>query len=120
MPGRFSEYDRIWRPGAPAPDSADLTQEQLAQLTGLSVRSIGDLERGVTGEPRRSTRRLLEAGVKLPEPMAEKADDSGERIPSAQMCRACPPPCAISLGVQPSWPLSPACSMRLETRSAWW
>jgi tetratricopeptide (TPR) repeat protein/transcriptional regulator with XRE-family HTH domain len=65
--------------------AADLTQEQLAQLTGLSVRSIGDLERGVTGDPRRSTRRLLEQVLKLPGPTAERADDSGERKPSAQI-----------------------------------
>jgi transcriptional regulator with XRE-family HTH domain len=45
-----------------------LTQAELAELTALSIRSIGDLERGVTGEPRTSSRRLLRRALKLPEP----------------------------------------------------
>jgi tetratricopeptide (TPR) repeat protein len=36
-----------------------LTQEQLAEMSGLSVRAISDIERGVTGEPRRSSAALL-------------------------------------------------------------
>src|SRR5579863_7496464 len=59
--------------------AAELSQEELAQLTGLSVRTIGDLERGVTGEPRRSSRRLLEQVLKLPPPGSDSAgDDAGE------------------------------------------
>jgi transcriptional regulator with XRE-family HTH domain len=34
---------------------AGLTQEELAQKSGLSVRAISDLERGRTRRPRRST-----------------------------------------------------------------
>ncbi len=51
-----------------------LTQAELAELTGLSIRSISDLERGVTGEPRRSSRRLLEQVLNLPEPAQDAAD----------------------------------------------
>jgi tetratricopeptide (TPR) repeat protein/transcriptional regulator with XRE-family HTH domain len=36
-----------------------LTMEQLAERTGLSVRAIGDIERGRTGRPRRSSAGLL-------------------------------------------------------------
>jgi transcriptional regulator with XRE-family HTH domain len=43
--------------------AAGLTQAELAKLTGLSVRSIRDLERGATATPRRSSRRLLEQAL---------------------------------------------------------
>jgi tetratricopeptide (TPR) repeat protein/transcriptional regulator with XRE-family HTH domain len=50
--------------------AAGLTQEQLAERSALSVRAIGDLERGRTGQPRRSTlRQLAEA---LSEPASDK------------------------------------------------
>jgi transcriptional regulator with XRE-family HTH domain len=38
---------------------AGLTQEELAARTGLSVRGLSDLERGVRTIPRRDTLRLL-------------------------------------------------------------
>ena len=38
---------------------ARLTQEELAEATGLSDRSISDLERGIATTPRRDTIRLL-------------------------------------------------------------
>jgi transcriptional regulator with XRE-family HTH domain/tetratricopeptide (TPR) repeat protein len=47
--------------------AAGLTQAELAELTGLSIRSISDIERGVT-EPRTSSRRLLEKALGLAEP----------------------------------------------------
>ncbi len=43
---------------------AGLTQEQLAELSGLSVRAISDIERGTTARPRRSSVALLEAALK--------------------------------------------------------
>jgi tetratricopeptide (TPR) repeat protein len=43
---------------------AGLTQEQLAELSGLSVRAISDIERGITARPRRSSVALLEAALK--------------------------------------------------------
>ena len=42
---------------------ARLTQEQLAELSGLSVRAISDIERGTTMRPRRSSIALLEAAL---------------------------------------------------------
>jgi tetratricopeptide (TPR) repeat protein len=43
---------------------AGLTQEQLAELSGLSVRAISDIERGTTVRPRRSSIALLEAALR--------------------------------------------------------
>jgi helix-turn-helix protein len=43
---------------------AGLTQEQLAELSGLSVRAISDIERGTTLRPRRSSIALLEAALR--------------------------------------------------------
>jgi tetratricopeptide (TPR) repeat protein/transcriptional regulator with XRE-family HTH domain len=43
---------------------AGLTQEQLAGLSGLSVRAISDIERGTTARPRRSSIALLEAALR--------------------------------------------------------
>ena len=42
---------------------AGLTQEQLAELSGLSVRAISDIERGTTMRPRRTSIALLEAAL---------------------------------------------------------
>jgi transcriptional regulator with XRE-family HTH domain/tetratricopeptide (TPR) repeat protein len=54
------------RAGLPAPAllvelrrAAGLTQEELAERTGLSARSIGDLERGATRRPRRASLEAL-------------------------------------------------------------
>jgi hypothetical protein len=43
---------------------AGLTQEQLSELSGLSVRAISDIERGTTTRPRRSSIALLEAALR--------------------------------------------------------
>jgi tetratricopeptide (TPR) repeat protein len=43
---------------------AGLTQEQLAELSGLSVRTISDIERGTTARPRRSSIALLDAALR--------------------------------------------------------
>src|SRR5579859_3262561 len=47
---------------------AGLTQEEVAAKTGLSVRAIGDLERGLTTKPHRSSLELLAEVLELPEP----------------------------------------------------
>jgi len=44
---------------------ARLTQEELAEATGLSPRSISDLERGIAATPCRETVRLLADGLHL-------------------------------------------------------
>ncbi|GAA0936807.1 hypothetical protein GCM10009559_29510 [Pseudonocardia zijingensis] len=47
---------------------AALTQEELAERTGLSVRALGKLESGETSRPRPTTVRLLTDGLGLAEP----------------------------------------------------
>jgi tetratricopeptide (TPR) repeat protein/DNA-binding XRE family transcriptional regulator len=50
---------------------AGLTQEQLAELSGLSIRAISDIERGITIRPHRSSVALLEAALDLAGPDRE-------------------------------------------------
>jgi tetratricopeptide (TPR) repeat protein/transcriptional regulator with XRE-family HTH domain len=52
-----------------------LTQEQLAEMSGLSVRAISDIERGLTARPRRSTAMLLESVLGTTPPARPAADD---------------------------------------------
>lgn len=63
-----------------------LTQEQLAEMSGLSVRAISDIERGVTRLPRRSSTSLLESVLGLAEPDQRTrpvggAHDTGHAVP---------------------------------------
>jgi tetratricopeptide (TPR) repeat protein/transcriptional regulator with XRE-family HTH domain len=46
-------------------EGAGLTQEALAAATGLSARSVSDLERGVAQAPRKATTRLLADALRL-------------------------------------------------------
>ena len=57
---------------------AGISQEQLAERAGLSVRSISDLERGLRRIPRLETVRLLADGLDL------EADDRTELLRSAR------------------------------------
>lgn len=61
----FSELLRIGR------ISSGLTQEQLAEASGVSVRTIRNLERGMAGVPRQQSVRLLTDALDLPEPARE-------------------------------------------------
>jgi tetratricopeptide (TPR) repeat protein/transcriptional regulator with XRE-family HTH domain len=70
--------------------AAGLSQEELAERTGLSVRAIGDLERGRTLRPQRETkRRLREALAQLaagPDWLAgEPAGSSAEPVVPRQL-----------------------------------
>ena len=47
--------------------TAGLTQEELAELTGLSVRAIRDIEKGHTARPRRGSAELLARALRLPD-----------------------------------------------------
>ena len=60
-----------------------LTQEQLAEMSGLSVRAISDIERGLTARPRRSTAMLLESvlGITAPARPAAADRDMGPVVP---------------------------------------
>jgi eukaryotic-like serine/threonine-protein kinase len=60
--GRVGEFADLLRD---ARLSAKLTQEQLAERSGLSVRGISDLERGIRRTPRRDTIHLLAAALDL-------------------------------------------------------
>ncbi|WP_094191685.1 helix-turn-helix domain-containing protein [Streptomyces katrae] len=52
--------------------AAGLTQEELAERSGLSVRAIRDLEHGRVARPRRETLRLLATALGLPEEEGEE------------------------------------------------
>jgi transcriptional regulator with XRE-family HTH domain len=58
-PGAFAGVLRELRTGA------GLTQEDLAEAAGLSLRAVSDLERGVATTPQRETVRLLADALRL-------------------------------------------------------
>jgi len=60
--------------------AAGLTQEELAERAGVSVRSIGDLERGAGHRPRKDTAALLAQALELP-PDAQVAFVAAARRP---------------------------------------
>jgi transcriptional regulator with XRE-family HTH domain len=45
--------------------TAMLTQEELAEASGVAVRTVSDLERGINHSPRRETVRLLADALRL-------------------------------------------------------
>ena len=57
----FGELLRQWRV------SSGLTQEGLAEASGLSTRAISDLERGINATARKATARLLADALALAE-----------------------------------------------------
>ena len=59
-----------------------LSQEELAERCGVSVRAIGDLERGATRRPQRETLRALADGLRL---------DSADRAALQRLARSAPP-----------------------------
>lgn len=61
---------------------ARLTQEELAELSGLSVRTISDIECGRTAHPRRSSLALLDAALGGARPSAHRLHP-GDGPPSA-------------------------------------
>jgi len=68
---------------------AGLTQEELAQRSGLSVRALSDMERGRTARPFLRSARLLAEALELPEParcelMAALQDGAGGTDPPRQ------------------------------------
>ncbi len=82
VPTSFGEALRTFRA------SAELTQEELAARSGVSVRAISDLERGVKTRPQRATVRLLADGMELTETersMLEATVPSRQRIRTQQV-----------------------------------
>ncbi|HEV2072576.1 MAG TPA: LuxR C-terminal-related transcriptional regulator [Thermomicrobiales bacterium] len=76
--------------------AAGLSQETLAELTGLSTRGISDLERGARTAPRLETLRLLAASLGVEGPglaafLAARSAVTAEAVPTSQADHAMPP-----------------------------
>src|SRR5207244_1193629 len=80
---------------------AGLTQERLAELAGVGVRTISDLESGVTGNPQRATaqhlaaalpaelqRRLLQVLRATPRRRAGHVPAAGQPLPASAAARS--------------------------------
>src|SRR3989440_10308688 len=61
--------------------AARISQEELAERTGLSVRAISDLERGRTRRPYPRTRRLLVDALRVPDAATVLDPRAGAGIP---------------------------------------
>ena len=57
--------------------AAGISQEELAERAGLSVRAIGDLERGRTRRPYPRTLRVLADALGISDPSTDQAEPSG-------------------------------------------
>lgn len=64
--------------------AAGLTQEELAEKSGLSVRALSDLERGRIARPRRGTIRRIADALNLPE-QEQKAPEAPPSLLPAQL-----------------------------------
>jgi predicted ATPase/DNA-binding XRE family transcriptional regulator len=60
--------------------AAGLTQEELAERSGLSVRAISDLERGTRHVPRKTTLQMLIEALSLDEPQRVALDSAARSI----------------------------------------
>jgi tetratricopeptide (TPR) repeat protein/transcriptional regulator with XRE-family HTH domain len=87
-----------------------LSQEELSELSGLSVRAIINIERGKTARPYRDSVRALADALDLPGPQREQliaasrrfADSSPASGPEASgIAVGAPPPAAASQGLSP-------------------
>jgi transcriptional regulator with XRE-family HTH domain len=80
--------------------TAGLSQQELAQRSGLSVRAVSNLERGRTRWPHPDTVHRLADALGLRD-LARIA----ARRAAGRLCRgSCPPRCGSSLAARPSWP----------------
>jgi len=70
---------------------AGLTQQQLADLAGLGVRTIVDLEHGRVARPQRQTVRLLADALRLPDEARERFGDVAAGRPAPAPAAAAPP-----------------------------
>lgn len=84
---RFARLLREYR------DAAALTQEELAEGSGVSVRAISDLERGAKTHPQRATIRLLAEGLGLSD---EERATLEEAVPSRHHAARSPAPAPIA------------------------
>jgi transcriptional regulator with XRE-family HTH domain/tetratricopeptide (TPR) repeat protein len=65
--------------------AAGLTQEELAERSGLSVRAISDMERGRTSQPRHSTQRQIAKALSPPAPAHEAFTGAAQWRPLGQL-----------------------------------
>src|SRR5471032_2777411 len=61
--------------------AAGLTQEELAERAGVSVRAVGDIERRVSGTPHRNTVSLLSQALNLTDDTRRAFEASARRRP---------------------------------------
>jgi transcriptional regulator with XRE-family HTH domain len=73
VPGRFGVLLREYR------SASGLTQEDLAQRSGVSIRAIADMERGRTARPFRHSVRRLAEGLALQDPDREQLEMAASR-----------------------------------------
>ena len=121
---------------------AGLTQEELAARTGLSVRAIGDLERGRTARPHSRSVKVLAQALGLAEPAYEQLVDlqrqqlaAGAAEPAGlphQLVSRWPKPRAVPVGQRLVAPgrcllsfrrislISPGVLSRWRVWSRWW
>jgi tetratricopeptide (TPR) repeat protein/transcriptional regulator with XRE-family HTH domain len=70
--------------------AAGLTQEELAERAGLSVRAVSDLERGIKSRPHRDTVRLLAEALRLDGPACAAFEAARGRGAAASIADAAP------------------------------
>ena len=78
--------------------TAGLSQEELAARSGVSARSIGNMERGVRHRPRRDTLRLLAEALELSAPDRDRFEAAARRWAAADPA----PPSVGQLPVPPT------------------
>ncbi len=64
-----------------------LSQEELAERSGLAVRTIANMERGRTARPHRRSVRSLADALALPEPQREQLDRSARLLTDLDLAR---------------------------------
>jgi transcriptional regulator with XRE-family HTH domain len=70
--------------------AAGLSQEELAERAGLSARTVGDLERGVSHAPRKDTVELLAQALDLGAPERAALAEAARRLSPASSARPVP------------------------------
>src|SRR5438105_15730873 len=67
--------------------AAGLSQEELAERAGLSVRTVGDLERGASKAPHKDTVELLAQALALAAPERAALAEAARRLSTASFSR---------------------------------
>jgi transcriptional regulator with XRE-family HTH domain len=121
-PGKFAGELRELR------RRARLTQQELADTAGLSLRTVSDLERGVATTPQKETVRLLADALHLPGPERAQFETSGRGRPLASVAlpaaaaamRSLPRDVASFTGRRQEFePLAAPCRLSASCGSRW-